>query len=62
MILRATDSAICRAAIHAGLITEQGGEVTVVLEPGRPAYRGSHRHGIESSDYGRYGASYRFGR
>lgn len=56
------DSAICRAAIHAGLLTEQGGEVTVVLEPGRPAYRGTHRHGIASSDYGQYHASYRFGR
>ena len=54
------DSAICRAAIHAGVASEQGGEVTVILEPGRPAYRGSRRHGIESSDYGNYGASYRF--
>jgi hypothetical protein len=56
------DSTICRAAIHAGLITEHGGEVTVVLEPGRPAYRGSRRHGVESSDYGSFGASYRFAR
>jgi hypothetical protein len=56
------DSAICRAAVHAGVITEHGGEVTVVLEPGRPAYRGSRRHGVESSDYGSFGASYRFAR
>ena len=56
------DSAICRAAIHAGMISDDGGEVTVILEPGRPAYRGSRRHGIESSDYGNYGSSYRFAR
>ena len=56
------DSTICRAAIHAGVMTEHGGEVTVVLEPGRPAYRGSRRHGVESSDYGQFGGSYRFAR
>jgi hypothetical protein len=56
------DSAICRAAIHAGMISNDGGEVTVVLEPGRPAYRGTRRHGIDSSDYGNYGSSYRFAR
>jgi hypothetical protein len=57
-----TDSTVCRAAIHAGVITEHGGEVTVVLEPGRQAYRGTRRHGVESSDYGYYAASYRFAR
>lgn len=56
------DSTICRAAIHAGVITEHGGEVTVILEPGRPAYRGSRRHRVESFDYGQFGASYRFAR
>ncbi len=56
------DSTICRAAIHAGLVTDRGGEVTVILEPGRPAYRGTARNGIRSSDYGSYRASYRFSR
>jgi hypothetical protein len=57
------DSSICVAAIHAGLVGERGGgEVTVILEPGRPAYRGSRRHGIQSSDYGAYRASYRLER
>lgn len=56
------DSAICRAAIHAGLVGEDGGEVTVILEPGRPAYRGSSRHGIASSDYGAFSSSYRLQR
>ncbi|HYV48909.1 MAG TPA: LCCL domain-containing protein [Myxococcaceae bacterium] len=52
------DSTICRAAIHAGLLTAAGGRVAVILDPGRPAYRGSDRHGIKSSDYGGYHRSY----
>jgi len=43
-------SAICRAGIHAGAIAPGGGVVTVRIEPGRPAYRGSMRYGIQSSD------------
>jgi LCCL domain-containing protein/VWA domain-containing protein len=53
------DSSICRAAIHAGLIDPQGGRVGVVLEKGRPAYRGSTQNEIRSSDYGAYGSSFR---
>jgi hypothetical protein len=34
----------------------------VILEPGRPAYRGTLRNGIQSSDYGAYGKSYRLER
>jgi hypothetical protein len=56
------DSAICRAAIHAGLIPPAGGNVAVTLEGGRPAYRGSTRHGVQSSDYGSYASSYRLAR
>ena len=52
------DSGICRAAIHAGLITEGGGTVKVTLDPGRPAYRGSVRNGQRSSDYGNYPKSF----
>ncbi len=52
------DSDICRAAIHAGAIPAEGGTVTVRLEPGRPAYRGSNQNGIQSSDYGKYSKSY----
>jgi hypothetical protein len=52
------DSGICRAGIHAGLISPGGGVVAVRLEPGHPAYRGSVRNGIQSSDYGQYGKSY----
>lgn len=54
------DSRICRAALHAGAVTARGGEVTVVPEAGRNAYTGSPRHGVQTSDYGNYGASFRF--
>jgi len=56
------DSGICRAAIHAGLIQPSGGTVVAVLEPGRPAYRGSLRNGIRSSDYASYRLSFRMKR
>jgi len=53
-----SDSTICKAAIHAGLLTNDGGVVAVTLDPGRPAYRGSVRNGIQSWDYGAYGKGY----
>jgi hypothetical protein len=53
-------SPICAAAMHASMISDRGGEVTVVLEPGRPAYRGSKHNGITSQDWGKYDASFRF--
>jgi hypothetical protein len=56
------DSGICRAASHAGFIGPQGGVVAVILEPGRPAYRGMVRNGIQSNDYGAYGKSFRLER
>jgi hypothetical protein len=52
------DSPICKSAIHAGAIAPSGGVVTIQLEPGRPAYRGSEQNGIKSRDYGKYSRSY----
>ncbi len=43
-------SMVCRAAVHAGQITTDGGVVTVRMEPGRKKLVGSIRNGIESSD------------
>ena len=54
------DSATCRAALHAGAIGRQGGAVTVRMLPGMPRYPGTTRNGIASSNYGNYGASFRF--
>jgi len=56
------DSGVCRAAIHAGIIKDSGGDVGVTIEPGRPAYRGSLKNGIQSSDYGNYPKSFKVGR
>jgi hypothetical protein len=56
------DSGICRAAVHAGLLSDAGGNVAVTVEPGRPAYRGTTRNGIQSSDYGNYPKSFRLQR
>jgi hypothetical protein len=55
-----SNSPVCVAAIHAGMISERGGQTTVMLEPGRPAYRGSKRNGVQTHDWGAYRGSYRF--
>ena len=54
------DSGLCRAAVHAGMISRRGGQVTVRGEPGRRAYPGTTRNGIASSNYGQFEASFRF--
>ena len=56
------DSSVCAAAVHAGLIGDDGGEVGVSIEPGRPAYRGSTRNGVQSYDHGAYRKSFRLDR
>ena len=55
-----SNTPICVAAMHASMISDRGGEVTVVLESGRPAYRGSKHNGVTSDDWGRHDASFRF--
>jgi len=52
------DSSICGAGVHSGVIPASGGVVTITLEPGRPAYRGSEQNGITSRDYGKYSSSF----
>ena len=54
------DSAICRAALHAGAVSRRGGQITVIPEVGRRAYPGVSRNGVESRNFGAYAASYRF--
>ena len=45
------NSSVCKAAIHAGVVTDKdGGMASVVVGPGQPAYRGSKRNNIRSSD------------
>jgi len=55
------DSSICTAAVHTGLITRHnGGNVVIEIRPGQPHYRGSHKNGISSNDYGSYDGSFVF--
>lgn len=54
------DSDICTAALHAGMITRQGGMITVMPLPGRPAYAGVTRNGVSSSNYGPMEGSFSF--
>jgi hypothetical protein len=56
------DSAVCKAAVHTGFLTDSGGTVSVILDLGRPAYRGSMRNGIQSWDFGAFAKSYRLQR
>ena len=56
-----SDSSICTAAVHSGLITfQQGGTVTVELRSGRSIYGASERNGVTTSDYGSYQHSFVF--
>ena len=54
------DSAPCRAALHAGALGRQGGEVTITMLPGEPRYVGSTRNGVQSQPFGAYRSSFRF--
>lgn len=56
-----SDSSICTAAVHSGLITyQQGGTVTIELRPGRELYGSSERNGVTTSSYGPYQHSFVF--
>lgn len=55
-----TDSDVCEAARHAGVIGAAGGAVRLFGLPGLAAYVGSSRNGVTSYDWGTYGASFSF--
>jgi hypothetical protein len=55
------DSAICPAAVHAGVITfSTGGAVYIEIRPGQASYAGSQRNGVISSNYGGWSGSFVF--
>jgi hypothetical protein len=55
------DSNVCTAAVHAGLITVQGGRtVTIEIRPGLTSYAASTRNGIASGSWGTWSGSYVF--
>jgi hypothetical protein len=56
-----SDSSICTAAVHSGLITpQQGGTVTIEIRPGRSVYGASERNGVTTSAYGSWAQSFVF--
>jgi hypothetical protein len=52
------DSAICTAAIHADVLSDDGGEMLLTIEGAQSGYRGSDSNGIESLDWGQWGRSF----
>ncbi|MCP3063954.1 hypothetical protein LXT21_34775 [Myxococcus sp. K38C18041901] len=54
------DSNICRAAVHAGVMTTSGGTVTIEVQPAQNTFIGTTRNGVTTSSYGYWGGSYRF--
>lgn len=55
-----SDSSVCGAAIHAGVITRAGGTVYAELRPGESSYSGSSANGVTTSNWGAYGTSFTF--
>jgi len=56
-----SDSSICTAGVHSGLINFQnGGSVTIEVRAGRPIYGCSERNGVTSSCYGSWAQSFVF--
>lgn len=52
------DSAICAAAVHAGVISgADGGEVLASYAPGQDSYLGSTQNDVTTNDYGSWGNS-----
>lgn len=54
------DSSVCVAAIHAGLMTIEGGVVTIEIRPGEKKYAGSRRNKVITENYGSWTGSFIF--
>ena len=55
------DSSVCSAAVHVGLITvEDGGKVTIEIQPGQDAYEAGEANGVISEYYGTWDGSFTF--
>ncbi len=55
-----SDSSICAAATHAGVIDESGGPVSTISVMGLDVYIGTEANGVTTSDWGAYGSSFIF--
>lgn len=56
------DSAICRAAVHAGEIRSTGGEVRLRISAGQDRYPAGERRGVTTGAWSSYPTSLEFGR
>lgn len=56
-----SDSSICTAAVHAGVITDAGGNATLTIVPGLSEHPGSDRNGVSSSSWGSWDQAFSFG-
>ncbi|MEE6519925.1 hypothetical protein FKM82_017704, partial [Ascaphus truei] len=54
------ESSICRAAIHAGRLTNDGGRVMVEKKPGKSSYEESTRNGVRTRSHGEWSGSFVF--
>ncbi|MEL6177316.1 MAG: LCCL domain-containing protein [Myxococcota bacterium] len=55
-----SDSALCAAAFHSGVIGADGGPIEVRSAPGCTHYLGSERQGVASKGYGSWSGSFYF--
>ncbi|MCX7299631.1 MAG: LCCL domain-containing protein [Rhodobacterales bacterium] len=54
------DSSICKAALHAGVIGPEGGEVLVLRTEGLQNYQGSEVNYVQTESWGAFGSSFVF--
>lgn len=52
------DSAVCTAAIHAGVLSTAGGRTVVTIAPGQASYPATTSNGVTSSSWGNWGRSF----
>lgn len=55
-----SDSSLCQAALHAGAVTREGGEVIAHGAPGCAAYAGNSRNGVTTGSWKQYHSSFYF--
>jgi len=53
-----SDSHLCAAATHAGILPAEGGRALVTLIEGQPSYAASTKNGVVAHKYGKYGRSF----
>lgn len=53
-----SDSSICRAAIHAGVLQDNGGLIELIRKPGLDLYESSLHRGIQSTQYNKWALSF----